>query len=587
MAECFIVFTGGSGSMVLESLVHMAAVSAIDYDVIHMLMMDVDQGNGNVARASTTVKHYCDFRESMNSAAVKGLFKSELKLYSWMPYHINSVETRDLQGMIEDEDDALWLARALYTEDEIRHEVSIGFKGHPNLGVLFLENLFSGVDENNGLTDFIRAFVAKKADRLMLVGSCFGGTGASSIPVFGRYLRKRIKAMGGRDFSFALLALQPYFKLPESEEKTLMIDSEKFADKVKTVLSYYPQTIMNPDAINPLYQHVYLLGSQERVHFPVNSSGTNKQENPANIITWFACVAIKQFFNITKASTLVPRKTQLHLPWLTKSTWEWDQFSSSVFPTLEQNCAMLLQVAMLYICKLHDPVLQLGKEPQYSFFDNMLRDYATQQRVVFGAKLKTLTDYLARYVNWFFQIVTHLPKDGITNTKLEETRKEYAAFHTCKYELVKKAFEEDNPIPVPDKNKGESDAQRRLRKYRTVQLNSLFYQKFLNAFLICKLENKRMEYWPFEGQARELDDNAVIFQPVANGDDAQAQELAERPLAPLINEIVNKRFLTRRANLESMLTYMQAQEWTNATKIDTIYKLFVKSLFGAVTHFQQ
>ena len=586
MAECFIVFTGGSGSMVLESLVHMAAVSAIDYDVIHMLMMDVDQGNGNVARASTTVKHYCDFRESMNSAAVKGLFKSELKLYSWMPYHINSVETRDLQGMIEDEDDALWLARALYTEDEIRHEVSIGFKGHPNLGVLFLENLFSGVDENNGLTDFIRAFVAKKADRLMLVGSCFGGTGASSIPVFGRYLRKRIKAMGGRDFSFALLALQPYFTLPESEEKTLMIDSDKFADKVKTVLSYYPQTIMKPDAINPLYQHVYLLGSQERVHFPVNSSGTNKQENPANIITWFACVAIKQFFSITESKMLVPSKAQLHLPWLTKSTWEWDQFSSSVFPALEQNCAMLLQVAMLYICKLHDPVLQLGKEPQYSFFDNMLRDYSTQQRVDFGTNLKTLTDYLARYVNWFFQIVTHLPKDGITDTKLDETRKEYAAFHTCKYELVQKAFEEDNPIP-PDGNKEESDAQRRLRKYRTVQLDSLFHQKFLNAFLICKLENKRMEYWPFEGQARELDDNALAHQTKANRDDAQAQELAERPLAPLINEIVNKRFLTRGANLESMLTYMQAQEWTNATEIDKIYRLFVKSLFGAVTHFQQ
>ena len=29
MSECFLVFAGGSGSMVLESVVHMAAVSAL------------------------------------------------------------------------------------------------------------------------------------------------------------------------------------------------------------------------------------------------------------------------------------------------------------------------------------------------------------------------------------------------------------------------------------------------------------------------------------------------------------------------------------------------------------------------------
>ena len=53
--------------LVLESLAHMAAVGALDFAVIHVLMMDVDHGNGNLARTLATIKHYNAFRKSMGN----------------------------------------------------------------------------------------------------------------------------------------------------------------------------------------------------------------------------------------------------------------------------------------------------------------------------------------------------------------------------------------------------------------------------------------------------------------------------------------------------------------------------------------
>ena len=588
MNECFMVFTGGSGSMVLESLAHMAAVGALDFAVIHVLMMDVDHGNGNLARTLATIKHYNAFRESMGNRAIGDFFQSELKLYIWTPYQPNSLDTRNIEGMISGDKNATWFAHALYTEEEIRHEVPVGFKGHPNLGVLFLQSLFDSTELRGDLDRFIEAFVRQRADRLMLVGSCFGGTGAASIPVFGHYLRKRIRELSSHEFSFALLALQPYFDLPAPPQEDLPIESSKFVDKVMTVLNYYPQSVLQSDPEKSLYDHVYLLGSSRRVRFPVNSSGKNTQENPANLITWYGCVAIRQFFTIQNRAMLFPRRTKLHLPWVNESTWDWKHFSPQQFPTLARDCAKMMQAAMLYICALHEPVTHAGSLPPYSFLNNMLYGLDTHQRTLFANHVNLFTDYIARYVNWFFQIITHLPYDGVNQRNQEDVQASFVTFHKTDFANIQAAFAEVFPPVTAPKNGSLSPEQLRLREYRERQLDSLFHQKFFNAFLLCKLEHKRMDYWPFQNLNRIANNAAVLVpQPPAAANEDTPIDMTTQPLGVAINQIVGAQYLEPTTSVDRLVDYMRAQVQLNDTEEVRIYRHFMRSMFGALDHFQR
>ena len=585
MTDCFVVFTGGSGSMVLESLVHMAAIGALDCNVMHVLMMDVDHGNGNLARALTTVKHYNAFRDSMNQRPVGHFFQSEIRLYVWTPYQMNNVENRNMAGMIAGDKNATWFAHALYTEEEIRHEVPVGFKGHPNLGVLFLQNLFSNQTVRGELDRFMEVFATQKANRLMLVGSCFGGTGAASIPVFGRYLRKRIRELSDHDFSFALLALQPYFDLPAPPQEDLPIESSLFANKVMTVLNYYPQSVLQSDGQQTLYNHVYLLGSSKRMLFPVNSSGKNTQENPANFITWFACVAIKQFFTIQTEDALFPAHTKLHLAWLKEAPWDWSHFHKLVFPTLERDCAKMMQAAMLYISVLHKPVLSAGNLPPYSFLDNMLYGCSAHQCNLFAAKMTLFTDYIARFVNWFFQIITHLPDDGVTAPHPQAAQADFIAFHKADPSQINHAFEEIYPpVQVAESNPG--NLQQQLLTYRARQRDSLLRQKFFNAFLLCKLEHKRMDYWPFDDQIRQVVPPDVLM-PHPPAPEDQPQDITEQPLGYCINQIVGSHYLEQDTTVDNLVDFMRQQVRLNDTDEARIYRRFVRSMFGALDHYQR
>ena len=580
MSECFLVFAGGSGSMVLESVVHMAAVSALPYQKIHALMMDVDNGNGNLTRADNALKKYNAFRESMGNQPVQGFFMAEIELYRWTPNQMDKLENRSIRGMVQDNPEAVWLSHAIYTEDEIQHEVPVGFKGHPNLGVLFLENLLRRKESNGEIDRFIKAFVNSGESRIMLIGSCFGGTGAAAIPVFGRYLRTHIDETKKKDLLFGLLALEPYFVLPTPGDENLKIDSSIFGDKVKTVLSYYPNSLFNDQEGDMTYQHVYLLGSENKVVFPQNSSGKNSQVNPANLITWFACTAIQQFFALPEDEARNFGHGKLHLPWVNDATWEWDQFSPKVFPLLEKQFAQILQVSMLYISKVHTSILLLPNVEKYSFLANLLIDCNTEQRKEFQILMQSFTGYIALLVNWLFQIMSHLPMlalgeqpDAQPNAAAPNEAEEatYFEFHHADRAHIQKAFEELK-LRGPD--------------YCTLMLDSLIHQKFINAFLLCKLENRRMDYWPFEDEVIDHGGFATVLNALTKTD-MNTRLIADQPLSIAINKITKANFLKDSSNVELMMAHLRHNAVRICDEATTVYRDFINGMFNAIAHFQR
>ena len=56
MDDLFLVCLGGSGSKILEAVAHMAALNLWEEATLHLLMVDVDGGNGNMPRAVKTVE---------------------------------------------------------------------------------------------------------------------------------------------------------------------------------------------------------------------------------------------------------------------------------------------------------------------------------------------------------------------------------------------------------------------------------------------------------------------------------------------------------------------------------------------------
>ena len=576
MADCFIVFAGGSGSMVLESLVHMSALSVMGFEHIHALMLDVDNGNGNLARATDALQVYSQFRRSMGNTPLTGFFETDITLYRWTPFQLDTIHNSTLRGMIADDDDAVWLARALFTEDEINHEVPVGFKGHPNIGVVFLQNLLRNNVADESISAFVNAFVCSPERKMMLVGSCFGGTGAATIPVFSQCLRDRITKERGKTFELALLAVEPYFNLPRSTDASLQIDSEVFDDKVKTVLSYYTGALFKDNGGQALYQHLFLLGSSNRIWFPNNSSGKNTQVNPANFITWFACAAIKQFYHTQYSDTVATKNGRLHLAWLKDSVWSWDQFSVRVFPTLEKKSAQMMQLAMLYICKLHNDVQALPNVTRYGFPYNLLITLDAAKRKEVQTHSRDFTTYLALFINWCFQIMTHLPFDAAAgaqenNDAAAQGDAEFAGFHHVDLGDIEKVYAEKHVIA---------------NDYDRSMLYSLVHQMFFDAFLLCKLESKRMEYWPFEDEQRQINDAAVLLGQ--NGRRAHAvDDLTIQPFVNMLNKITKSDFLGENVTVEMLMAYVKDKAPVESQDPALIYRSLINSMFDAVEIYQK
>ena len=75
------------------------------------------------------------------------------------------------------------LASMLFSEANLESDMEVGFKGNPNIGSVVLNQFTDSQD----FIDFADAF--KPGDRIFIISSIFGGTGASGFPLLLKNLR--------------------------------------------------------------------------------------------------------------------------------------------------------------------------------------------------------------------------------------------------------------------------------------------------------------------------------------------------------------------------------------------------------------
>ena len=189
----YLLAVGGTGNKILEGVVWAAAAGVLDPGgELRMLSVDVDASCGNTTRAMQSCAHYEAVRELLDSLPYthRG-FHTPLRLRQWNMDL--SRRSQSVRAQTESLRQGRLLARTLFTSAEASLAYSEGFRGHPDLGVLFFSDLVARLEEDaaQGKADELLALLreigaaleAGEKVKVLLCGSIFGGTGAAGIPV--------------------------------------------------------------------------------------------------------------------------------------------------------------------------------------------------------------------------------------------------------------------------------------------------------------------------------------------------------------------------------------------------------------------
>jgi hypothetical protein len=317
MSKLYIFGIGGTGSRVLKSLTMLmaAGVEVKDetgtcYEIVP-IVIDPDHAAADLTR---TVKLMSDYKKIRNrikfdTASANTFFGNDINLTvlsgqtqaekitmnlgntqnTNFKTYIGLSSMRDEQGK---ENANFALASMLFSADNLNSTMDVGFKGNPNIGSVVL-NQFS---DSNEFRNFAASF--DQGDRIFIISSIFGGTGASGFPLLMKNLRTVPNTVNGngvvKTAPIGAISALPYFDVaPDNnndENKRSQIDSSTFMSKTKAALSYYDKNMNEANVL-------YYIGDTDSKQY-TNSEGGINQQNEAHFVELAAALAIVDFANI-------------------------------------------------------------------------------------------------------------------------------------------------------------------------------------------------------------------------------------------------------------------------------------------------
>jgi hypothetical protein len=281
---------------VLKSLVMlMAAGVKVNTDEIVPVIIDPDHAAADLTRTVTMIQNYERVRSKINfNAATDNMFfntkiNREIVPALTMPIgNTRDIDFKTYIGLSEMSDNGNYnanhaLALMLFSQKNLDSRMDVGFKGNPNVGSVVL-NQFADSKE---FKDIAASF--GQHDRIFIISSIFGGTGASGFPL----LLKNIRSISGgvpgmanvRQAPIGAVSVLPYFGVAPDEDS--QINSSTFISKTRAALSYYDR---NMHEANALY---YI--ADDKTNQYRNSEGGTMQENAAHFIELAAALAIVDF----------------------------------------------------------------------------------------------------------------------------------------------------------------------------------------------------------------------------------------------------------------------------------------------------
>ena len=314
MNRLFLFCVGGTGSRVLKSLLMLLASGVeINAHEIIPIIIDPDQDNGDVERTIRLLNFYQSVQNSTASdrsqffkAKIRSLGTSREAGSVGNPFKMNIAGIGDSHGKtfrdfiqfnsLEPATKS-FLELFYHEEKNLNSDLTVGFKGNPHMGSIVLNTLTDSADFNQ----LVATITAE--DRIFIVSSIFGGTGAAGFPLLVKNIRQPDEKFIGKkavlgQVPLGALSVLPYFGVARKD--TSAINKDTFIAKTKSALAYYNSSLQDIDAM-------YYLGDQISKDFD-NHEGQAAQKNDAHFIEVAGALAIIDFMSLDKENIKVAPK---------------------------------------------------------------------------------------------------------------------------------------------------------------------------------------------------------------------------------------------------------------------------------------
>ena len=131
---------------------------------------------------------------------------------------------------------------------------------------------------------------------IFIVGSAFGGTGASGFPTLARHLNNMRKTLQNRErIAIAGLLMLPYFEFrnPEDEEAVSVVTSNELLPKAQLALEYYENLFRHEE----VFDRFFVAGWRPTLFkLDYHAAGSDRQTNPALLPELMAATSVCEFF---------------------------------------------------------------------------------------------------------------------------------------------------------------------------------------------------------------------------------------------------------------------------------------------------
>lgn len=297
MSKLYVFGIGGTGARVLKSLTMLLAAGVeCGVDTIVPIIIDRDLSNKDLSRTKLLIENYIKVNEVVE--AKKGFFTTKIKLLNnelFLQLKDNTQKFDDFIGRSSMSAENKALMDMLFSKETLNLDMAAGFQGNPNIGSVVLNQF----DDNDVFKAFASDF--QVGDKIFIISSIFGGTGASGFPL----LRKTLHTENVKDANKTVLpnwglvnkapigaiTVLPYFNVNSAPEDSL-VNSDTFIDKSRAALSYYKTE-------DTMLDTLYYIADKNTTTYEHNKGG-DAQKNDAHFVELAAALSLLDFVDPKK-----------------------------------------------------------------------------------------------------------------------------------------------------------------------------------------------------------------------------------------------------------------------------------------------
>ena len=296
--KVFVFCIGGTGERVMKSITMLmaAGMSTNGYTVIPIIIdphLDLDEKKNLQNLIDKYINIYNNLK--LDGKSPMGFFNSEMALINTIDTQINNTdkalgEDRSFGeylniGNLNISSINNYLVQTMFTKENLNSKLSVGFRGNPNVGTVVLQEMLEGASWFKSFKNHCGQY-----DRVFIISSIFGGTGASGYPLLERKIRSSITSQTVSDVFMGAVTVLPYYGLTDPKKNDSKIDSGNFMTKAKAALAYYEHTVKS--------DLLYYVGETTLQAYHENNE--QKQEDETNFTELIAATALFDFLQRSK-----------------------------------------------------------------------------------------------------------------------------------------------------------------------------------------------------------------------------------------------------------------------------------------------